>query len=318
VVTSRAFISAAVLALIFVATARSAERVVQRSFSVQAGCELVVDTYRGSIAVEESDESEVRVSVTLVSDLRDEREANRAFDALQLEMKAEGNRVSISARNPRQTAVRFVWNEKEQLELAYQITVPRQCSVNLATANGSVLVGSLAGKMTVRADVGTITLRRIEGSIQATVKTGDIVISRCSGDVTLSALRGNLRVGPVGGRAELKTATGDIDIQTVGGSLRATTAAGDVTAGFARSVNADSSIEASAGDIRVALDPAANCSVKASAFLGRVEYTVPLAVTERGGGKGKLDARLNQGGPVLTFRASGGHVKIGAADQAPE
>jgi DUF4097 and DUF4098 domain-containing protein YvlB len=318
VVISRSLVSVAIVSLILNSTARGAERVVQRSFPVQPGCELVVDSYRGSVAVEESEESEIRVSVTLVSDLRDEREANRAFDALQLDMKAENNRVSVSAKNPRQTAVRFVWNEKEQLELAYQITVPRQCNVNLATANGSILVGSLTGKMAARTDVGTITLRRIDGSIQATTKTGDIVISRCSGDVALSALRGNLRVGPVGGRAELKTATGNIEVQTVGASLRAIAAAGDVTAGFARSVSADSLIETSAGHIDVKLDPALACTFKASSLWGRVETAVPFVVEAGGSGKGKLAGRLNQGGPTLTFRASGGHVKIGTENQASE
>jgi DUF4097 and DUF4098 domain-containing protein YvlB len=319
VVTYRALVSTTLLGLSLIPTARAAERVVQRSFSVQPGAELVVDTYRGSIEVEESDESEVRVRATLVSDLRDEREANRAFDALQLEMKPEGNRVAVSAKNPRQTQVRFVWNEKEQLELAYLITVPRQCSVNLATANGAILVGSLAGKIVARTDAGTITLRRIDGSIQATTKTGDIVISRCSGDVALSALRGNLRVGPVGGRAELKTATGDIEVQAIRGSLRATAGDGDVTAGFAAGLNADSLIETAAGNIGVKLDPAANCNLTASSVWGKVECTVPFAVLKSGGsGKGKFSAEINRGGPLVTLHASGGHVKIEPLDQAAE
>ncbi len=186
VVISRRFVLPILIGLTLVPAGQSAERVVRQNFAVEPGCELTLATYRGAIVVEEGDAPEVRIVVTVRSDLKDEAAANRAIDALQLDMKAENNRVSINAQNPRFTGVRFVWNEKEELALAYHITVPRKCSVNAATANGGILIGSLSGQMVARADLGTVTLRRIDGTIRATSGSGDLVVSRCSGDLTLT------------------------------------------------------------------------------------------------------------------------------------
>lgn len=297
-------------------TSSAIEREIDRTFSVQPGCTLRVDSYRGSIMVEESesDQSEIKVKVLLELNTDNDDEADRTRDNLHLEMKQDDNTVSIRARNPRETGVRFVWDDKYQIDLIYRISVPRQCNVDLVTLNGGVTVGNLAGHQKARAETGTLYFKNIDGSIDAATQTGEIIVSRCSGALRARVMRGTIRAGTIGGPADLKNATGDIDVMAATDGIVADTSAGDVSAGFPEGFKGNAKLSADGGNVYARLDPEAACKVDASASWGHVDCKLPLAIGSGGSGKRSLTGQLNAGGPLLTLRASGGHVKITKAD----
>ncbi|MSU71607.1 MAG: hypothetical protein EXS43_04595 [Opitutus sp.] len=135
---------------------RAAERDIRHAFPVQPGCRLKIDSYRGRIEVTESDEPEVKILIHLEIGGETEADARRVLDGLQLDVQARDNAVSIVARNPRETRIRWFWQEAEQIELMYYISVPRQCSVDVKTGTGSITVGRLAGQMAARIEKGNI------------------------------------------------------------------------------------------------------------------------------------------------------------------
>ena len=221
---------------------RAAEREFTRTFPVQPGCTVKLDTYRGSIVVVESDQAEVQV--TLQMEIRsDEAEAAaRVFGAVQIDAAEADNTVTLRARNPRATRVRFVWNDKLQIDLAWRITVPRRCNVDLATRAGAITVGNLTGRVVARTETGTIFLKRIDGSIDASTEVGDVVISRCSGPAKVRVLRGTIRAGTMGGFADLQNTTGDVDVLAARGGIKASAEAGDVLVGFPRGTTGAASL----------------------------------------------------------------------------
>jgi len=288
----------------------AAERDLKEVFAVKSGCMVTVDLYKGSLTIEESDQPEVRVAVHLEIGVDTEAEADRACQSLQLEMKAENNTVSVRARNPAETGVRFDWNDKKQIDLACKITVPRQCSVQLRTGGGAVTVGNLTGRVVVRTETGNIFVRGIDGSVDASTQAGNVIVSHCTGPTVLKTLRGTIRAGTLGGRAELKNTTGDIEVLSAQAGVTAYAEAGDAIIGFPRGFTGDSEISTSGGSIRANIDPAANCEVKASSVWGHVQDKLPLLVESGGDGKSKFTGRLNAGGPVLRLHANGGQVRI--------
>lgn len=290
--------------------AHGAESDVNHVFPVRPGCTLKVDIERGGITVEESDVSEVRVAIHVEVGADTEAEAERLREALQLEIKAENNLVSICARNPGETDARFAWRDDDLIELTCKILVPRRCNVILTTRHGGITVGSLEGRVVARTKAGTVFLRRIDGSVDVSTQNGDVIVSRCSGAAVLRTLGGAIRVGMIGGRGDLKNSGGDIEVQAARAGLRVSAEVGDVTVGFPRDFSGDSEISTSYGSIVARIDPAAGCRVKASSVWGHVESTLPFTVVAGALGKSEFAGRLNQGGPVLTLRANGGHVKL--------
>jgi len=299
-----------VLSLFFALTARAFEREVTRTFPVEPGCTVKVDLYRGNMSIEEDDVSEVRVGIRLEVGVETEAEANRALGTLQLDLKSEGNAVSVVARNPAETRVRFVWNDKYQVDFSCKITVPRQCNVDLRTREGTITVGSLTGHVAARTETGNIFIRRIDGSVDASTQFGSLIVSRCTGATTLQTLKGTIRAGTLGGRASLKNMTGSIEVLAARAGVTAYAEAGDVVIGFPRDFTGDSDIRALGGNIDASIDPAANAVIKASSVWSRVQSKLTLAIESGGDGKRSLIGRLNDGGPVLTLHANGGHVKI--------
>ena len=298
------FLTAAVLA------GRAAERGLERTFSVEPGCTLRVDTYRGSIAVVEGDAPEIRVSLQLNLGTDNAEEADRAQAALQFEATEENNTVTLRARNPRETGPRFVWNDRQAMTLAWRITVPRRCNVEALTRAGAITVGSLTGRVVAQTEIGTLYLKRIDGSIDARTGQGDVIVSRCTGPVVIRAQGGTIRTGTLGGTADLKNINGDIEVLASHAGLSASAEAGDVQVGFPRDLTGDARLTTSGGSIRVTIDPAANCAINAASGWGRVESSLPMIIDSGANGKSKLVGHLGQDGVSLTLRASGGHVRI--------
>ncbi len=301
--------SAVVLALLASEGAAVHERI-ERTFPVEPGCMLILDTYRGSIHVEEGDAAEVRVIVDIEIDARDEEQARRRRADLQFEIGATAGGVTIRGRNQRESRIHFVWDEENEIDLAYRVIVPRRCNANVSTINGSITVGSLVGQVAARVENGNIFLRRIEGSADVRAEFGDAIVSRCTGDLTARVLGGLIRVGTIGGRADLKNSSGDVEIMMAHGATKASAEAGDVVVGFPRDIGGPATLRAAGGNVRVRIDPAARCTIEASARWGRVRGKLPLTVTSGGFGERKLAGALNGGGALLRFRADGGSVTI--------
>jgi DUF4097 and DUF4098 domain-containing protein YvlB len=294
--------------------AMAVERSVQKTFPVSAGATLKVNTYRGSVIVEDSDEAEIRAEVRIELATEDPAAADRILQGLDLALTADGNTVTVLARNPRESRARFTWTD-QKLDLSFRLRVPHACNLEITTIDGDITVGHVTGNVTAHARAGTISCRQIDGAVTATMDLGDIVVSRCTGAVDLTVTRGSLRVGTIFGPAKLRNASGDIEIQSARGGVTASTAAGDITAGFPRQLAGNADLKVDGGSIEAKLDPAVRCEVHASSIWGQVRSALPFEPQPGGNSKRLLIGKLNGGGPLLTLRASGGNVKLEPSSQ---
>lgn len=283
---------------------------IERTFPVEPGCEVRVDSYRGAIHIEQGDAPEVRVVVEINISGKTETIEQRMRSGLNIDIEGDAQHVTIIGRNPREQAARFVWEEDNEIDLAYRVTVPRGSKLTLRTINGSMIVGNVSADVSARVENGTIFLRQIDGSVKASVDAGDIVISRCTGELHARVLRGLLRAGTLGGKADLKNNSGDVEIMSAQSEVIAHAEAGDLWAGFPNKIGGPAKLSAFGGNVRVQIDPAASCTIAASSSWGRVRTKVPMTFTHGKSGDRDIAATMNNGGPTLTFRASGGHVTI--------
>jgi hypothetical protein len=292
---------------------RAAEHDVKRTFPVQPGCTLQIDTYRGSVIVTESDAAEIAVIVQMEIGGETDADVERVRSGLQLEMNAVGNTVAIRARNPRESRIRWVWRENEQIGLTYRVSVPRTCNVDVKTGTGSITIGNLSGRMKAQAEKGTLFLRYIEGSIDADVETGDVVVSRCSGAASVRLLSGTVRLGTIGGPLMVINHSGDVEVMAARAGGTIATEAGTVTVGFPREIVAETRVTAAGGDVVAKIPADARCRLEARAgFFGAVRCALPVQTTG-GASKRKIVGTFNGGGPLISLRAQGGSVKIESA-----
>lgn len=298
-----------VLVLLFASIAPAMEPLEQRAFDLPAGGTVIIDTYRGPIKVVPEDRRDVMITVRAQAPHKDEAKGRVAVDRIELRMDPHGSDLVVMVRNPRETGLRFVWEDPARLEIDVEVLVPMHCNLNLRTGEGAITVGSMAGRMLARTETGPIFFRQIDGSVEARNQNGDIIVSRCTGPVNLRTISGDVRIGTVGGQAVLETVNGDIEVQTAHDLIMAQAAEGSIEAGFAQIADG-SRLKTALGNITATFNPEAAFLVHATARWGRVISDLPLEEVSGGSGRGRLVGAHNGGGPRVDLQAGGGQVKL--------
>lgn len=212
--------------------------------------------------------------------------------------------------------------------------------LNLHTGGGGIKIIASKGKVNAETGGGTISVGGAQQAVTAQTGGGSIDMQNCGGDVKASTGGGSLEIGEVAGRADLETGGGSIRLAAAKGPVTASTGggtiqlwklmngahaesgAGAITAEFL-SVNTDSTLETSVGDVIVYLSPNARVTIKASVEMANGHKIVSnfpdIKVSSEGGEWGPrtyyATGSLNGGGPVLRVRTSSGNIEFRKASR---
>lgn len=212
--------------------------------------------------------------------------------------------------------------------------------LNLHTGGGAIKIVGSKGKVNAGTGGGSISVGGSQQAVMLETGGGGIDVQNCNGDVRASSGGGSLEIGEVGGGADLTTGGGNIRLASAKGPVRASTGggtiqlyklmngaraetgAGSITAEFL-SVNTDSTLETSVGDVIVYISANARVTVKASVEMAnghKIRSDFPeLKISSEGGEWGPRTyyaaGSLNGGGPVLRVRTSSGNIEFRKASK---
>lgn len=286
------------------------ERVVQKSFTIEPGGTLKVDTQGGDITVRPGRGNEVIVVARQKIRAKRDAEADELLKNLQLEISQSGNDVSASAKYAKSSAG-MIFGSWPPVKVSFEVTVPARIDTVLKTSGGDVVLGDLVGAMQINTSGGDIEIGRINGSVKASTSGGDIELREATGETRLDSSGGDIDVDRVVGATKITTNGGDIEVDAVEGSLNAHTSGGDVSVRISGALAADCSLGTSGGDIEVTVDKSAGFQLDASTGGGKVKASGLAIAIERGAiGKSQLKGAVNNGGPTLKLRTSGGDIEI--------
>ena len=296
------------LACLSLSSRAAIERTVEQAFAVPAGCSLKIDTCQGAIRVETSPDNQLHVLVRESLAVDDEAEADRRLKDLDLTIAQDGTQVAIKARYRRRA--HWFWDNWPPVALAYVVKVPRGSSLDLATAEGDITVGTFQGTLVALTDNGAIFTGEVSGSVRATSARGDVSVTACTDELTLIAKAGNILVGRSGGVTKIYGVGGTIEVQNARGNLHVEGNGADLKVGFAHPATESADLRAAGGDIEVAFDLRSACTISATAStFGSVKNrNLPLKIEAGKVGSARILATLNDGGPKIVIHASGGSV----------
>jgi len=302
----------------------AADTRIERELALAPGGRLVVEADGGSVRVEGSSQSGVRVVITSETD-----DLDSVYD---LRFEERAGEVEIVARRKRGKdgegwSLMSFFRGGARHGLRIEIEAPTETFVAIDTSGGAIDVRSLSAGADLDTSGGTIEARDLAGSLRADTSGGAIHITRVDGDVEadtsggsihVEGVRGSVRADTSGGSIKAIEVTGDlragtsggsIQISGAGGAVNAETSGGSVRVEFARGNASGGTISASGGGVRVALDPSVSLDIDASASGGSV--TSDLAVQAGGTvSKSQLRGTLGSGGERLSLRSSGGGITI--------
>ena len=293
----------------FTATA-AIERTVEKTFTVQPGGTLRVETDGGGIKVEPGPGNLVKVEVKQRIKASTEAEAANLLKNLALTLEQTGNDVTAVAKyEGERVSGWFHFGSWPPVQCSFTVTVPATYNVDLRTSGGGIAVGELTGKVVARTSGGGLTFGRITGSVEGRTSGGGIKLEACTGDVDVHTSGGGIHLGPVSGDARVHTSGGGISIKGIAGVVDAHTSGGPIEVAFTGSLKGDCSFSTSGGGITVRVDPQSDFDIDARTSGGGVSTKLP--VTVRGEiGRSRLVGKVNAGGNLLKLRTSGGGIRV--------
>jgi DUF4097 and DUF4098 domain-containing protein YvlB len=285
---------------------------IERTFTVNAGGTLTVDTDRGSIEVTTNMGNEVKVRVIK------ERGNASGFD---VDMTQTGSDVEIIGD------LKGNWLDwgSNRLRVKFIISVPEKYNVDLNTSGGSISVSDLEGKVMLKTSGGSLDVGRVSGPVYGRTSGGSIHLDGSKADVDIKTSGGSISIGEVngvvdahtsGGSINIKKATGQIKAYTSGGgivveevqaSIDAKTSGGSVRVYLSRQPENDCRLKTSGGSINLSMGSDIGIDIDAKTSSGKVksDFSISGEVNKR-----SVRGKINGGGPELYLRTSGGDIVI--------
>ena len=275
-------ISAIACLLLVAGTAQSAEKTLDRTFTVSPGGALVVDADSASVKVSGGDTN--TVTVHMVAHGSDSDLANMTLDASQ-----KDNDVTVVMRRGKQG---WFWHWSDG-EGQIQVTVPRQIQIDVRTGGGSVELKDTSGSASLRTSGGEVTAKNVTGNVEARTSGGGILVDTLRGDI------------------EANTSGGDVRLLNVDGKIRGETSGGSVRCSLVGS-NRGIWASTSGGDIQLSLPKTTTADFEATTSGG--EFSLELPVTATILKEGHVKGTINGGGQPIEVRTSGGNISVRAAN----
>ena len=203
-------VTAGLLAMTPLAAHAKIERVVEKTFAVQPGGVLRIETQGGDVRVSTSADATVKVTARQRIRASNDADADEILKKLTLDIAQSPEGVSASAKYEKKM-VGFHWGSWPPVQVDFTVTVPVNYHVELKTSGGDITVGNLNGKVYARTSGGDITLGKITGDIDGGTSGGNVRLEEGSAEVKLGTSGGDIRVGRAVGPTDLGTSGGNTD-----------------------------------------------------------------------------------------------------------
>ncbi len=284
-------------------------RTVEKTFTVQPGGTLKVQTSGGDIKVLTGTGSTVKVTALERIDTDSESKADELLKDLELSIDQQGDNVTAIAKYDRHGGWHF--DSWPPVNVSFTVVVPSHYSVDLNTSGGDIHLDSINGHARLRTSGGDLKIERVDGEVDGGTSGGNISLQEGTANVRLTTSGGDINVDRAGGEAELSTSGGNIGIKSVQGRLSASTSGGNVRASIEGALKGDCKLTTSGGEVVVAVDKTAAFDLKAHTSGGDVDAAgITIAIEKGGLRRSSLAGKVNGGGPLLYLSSSGGDIRI--------
>jgi hypothetical protein len=307
------------LAVLALTTARAAERLEQ--WTAPAGvAEFRLSTFRGQVTVEAAEDDVLRVEVRAEAASANPERAEARLEGIRMVWAAVGDWCTLDVSEPRESGVRFIWQERDPIGLEIRVFLPALRKLQIVSGEGGVRLGRITADVDISARRGLVSCALVQGNISVRVEEGGIVVSRATGAAHLRSELGDVSAGTIGGHARLFARSGDVELLAGKCSIEANSDGGNVTVGITPSLMHQSRIASAGGNVTLKIDPAARVSLDATTSWGKIRdrspanLFLPMKVVSGGFGGKRLAARINYGGVEVQVHASGGNIDLVAAE----
>ncbi len=263
----------------------------ERSYALQPGGSASVRNVDGYVKVIPWDRNEVGFKGVLRVRAGSQEEARRLARDIKLIVSHDEKSFSVEVKKT--GAARWVhWGIGHSWTLDIDLNVPRLCSVDVSTVDGSIEVTGVEG---------TVDASSTDGSIDVVDVIGDVNCTMVDGSCELKNVEGKVNAGSTDGSLTIEGKLLGLRAHTVDGSVHVTALDGSTNAEGWRVSSVD-------GSIIVRVPKSLSFDLEASSVDGNISVLGPAQFVSRS--HRKVVARLGQGGSPLSINTTEGSVTV--------
>ncbi len=265
-----------------------------KSFTVGPGGSLTVNADRGDIHVVGIDQNAVQIRVLRDVTHASDAETTRILKEHHVVLQQHDNDIFVTAEESRPfgSVSWWRWWGQPNLNVHYQITVPRAFGVRLKTEGGDVEVATLDGNATARTEGGNLKFNGIEGKVNGETEGGNVEAVACHNELQLLTEGGSIAIEEFTGKG-----------------LQALTEGGSIVAEFAGPPRSDCTLRTEGGNVTVTIPETAAVNLDAHTDGGTTRTDLPVQVQGEQD-RETLRGTINGGGPLLTLKTEGGNIRV--------
>lgn len=279
--------------------AATTDRVIEKSFDVRPGGLLSVESRLGKIDVRGWDRDEVQVRIEIEG-------RSEYIDDIEFYIESSLDGVEIRAEIPRVRSLFGRWGRG--INIAYTLMVPFEYDVKLRTSGGGISVKKIDGDIDGRTSGGGIRTEELTGVINLTTSGGGIQADRLKGTIVLKTSGGSIAVNGALGDLSAQTSGGPIRLSDIEGKVDARTSGGGITLRYLGE-NEGINLRTSGGSVTVHLPEEIDANISARTSGGSVSTDFPITV-QGSLSRSSIEGTINNGGPDIVLRTSGGSIRI--------
>ena len=262
----------------------------EKRFDAASTVELHLYTFDGAVEIRSWDRPEV------VVDIQKRGEDKAAVAKVQVVTERTGNKIQIEARHPARPHVFVGFSGLFSTTARLIASVPRKINLLVRTADGSITLERVDGRVELRSGDGTIKVVETSGSLLA--ETGD----------------GSIHLDEVAGRIEARTDDGSIRISGTPGGIRVRSGDGSIVMRLRRGtvMTEDWLVTTRDGSISAELPDDLNANIEADPGSdGRTRSELTLINLQGGTRTDRLlRGRMGQGGHMFQLRTGDGTIRL--------
>ena len=323
------------------------EDTIIKTYQVENGGTLTIDSNLGEIDVKGVKGNQVQIKIIRQIKAESQRAANQILEYLDIDTHQQTQDVVIYAKyhQPKNQFFKWIDGSHRWPNLRFIITVPTvyhldlitedgditisqiQGNVYCSTSDGDVLVEDITGPADIKTSDGNVQIENVNGPVAVKTSDGNILLDECSESVDLKTSDGDIRVNWVKGdviaytsdghiaiqetkgAVTAKTSDGDIEVNEFGNKIEAITSDGSITAKIKNQPKEDCRLKTSDGSIRVYISDGINLTINAKSHDGRIKTDFPVKIVGEVD-KNRLYTQINSGGPEINLLSSDGSIHL--------
>jgi DUF4097 and DUF4098 domain-containing protein YvlB len=284
-----------------------AEEKISKTFQVNPGGKLVLETSLGCIEVKTESGNTLRVEILIHKDSWSDERMKRFLKDFDIEFSQNGNDVSVRAEYEK--GYHHWFSGSKNPEVNFVIVVPKVYNLDLQTSGGWIKIADLEGNAVCETSGGSLDFGHIKGTVDGHTSGGAIQVAGCEGTLDVETSGGSISVGSTKGDIRANTSGGSISIDETYGSVQAETSGGSISAHFNQNPLKDCFLETSGGWITVSGPNDLHVDLDAETSGGHIYTAFPVTLSGEINPQSML-AKINGGGPRLHLRTSGGNIRV--------